>query len=466
MKRGNFIRGSVNLFYESIVAMITPYMPYTVTEAFCVFFSVMLLLRLKKSLGSEKEILTLRIMFAINIILLLMDILWALTEDDILHPSVIVNLSFNAVADMSVSLGCYFWFRFTDQRLHYPFSGNRTVAILMQIPVIVICVLDIITIFTGWFFYIDGNNHYMETDALYIQGAVNCFYLVIPTAFSIIRFVKYRRGEYLIYALYILGPVFCMLFEDVFPTIPVLALIVFTALLIMFLAIYVDREKEILEKKRELAETHAAILEKEQELTQSRVAIMLSQIQPHFLYNSLTAIQTLCHGKAPEAEESIVQFADFLRGNLDSLSQKDAIPFQKELTHTQNYLNLETRRFGEDTLHVEYNIEAKDFRIPALTLQPVVENAVRYGVMQREEGGTVWISSVETDEAFVVTVKDDGVGFDVSIPKADGRTHIGISNVRGRLEKMCDGSLTIESVPDKGTTSVITIPKKEPVYLE
>ncbi|MCI1723431.1 MAG: histidine kinase [Lachnospiraceae bacterium] len=243
--------------------------------------------------------------------------------------------------------------------------------------------------------------------------------------------------------------------------VPILALTVFAAMLLLFLVIYVDREREFLESRRELSESRAAVLQKEQELDRSRMAIMLSQIQPHFLYNTLTAIQTMCHGKAPEAEESIVQFSHFLRGNLDALSQSDPIPFRSELAHTQNYLNLEIKRFGENTLHIKYSIESEDFRIPTLTLQPLVENAVRYGVMQREEGGTVWISSVERSDSFVVTVRDDGAGFDVNVPKADGRTHIGINNVRNRLEKMCGGTLVITSVPDKGTTAVITIPKNE-----
>lgn len=216
------------------------------------------------------------------------------------------------------------------------------------------------------------------------------------------------------------------------------------SLCIIYMWIHVDRGRQIAEKEKELSEY--------------RMSIMLSQIQPHFLYNTLAVIQDMCHGKAPEAEQTIIEFAEFLRGNLDSLSQHKPILFEKELRHTGNYLALERKRFG-DLLNVEYDIRADQFRLPALSLQPIVENAVRYGVMQRENGGTVRISSAETEHAYTVTVTDDGVGYDVMVPKQDGRTHIGITNVRNRLETMCGGSLTIKSDPGRGTVAVITIPK-------
>ena len=222
--------------------------------------------------------------------------------------------------------------------------------------------------------------------------------------------------------------------------------------------LYLDRSN-----KREILFFRSDItgeIKQEREMSELRKKIMLSQIQPHFLYNTLAVLQDMCHGKAPEAEQTTIEFAEFLRGNLDSLSQSEPIPFEQELRHTKNYLTLETKRFG-DLLKVDYDIRATAFSLPALTLQPIVENAVRYGVMQREDGGTVRITAEEKDNTFVVTVVDDGVGYDVMVPKADGRTHIGITNVRSRLETMSHGTLKISSVPGKGTTAVITIPKEE-----
>ena len=230
-------------------------------------------------------------------------------------------------------------------------------------------------------------------------------------------------------------------------------------MVIIFLFLQAEQGRRAAEQDRLVAEQKRLVAEKENLLMQSRVSIMLSQIQPHFLYNALSAIQYMCHGKAPEAEQATIQFAEFLRGNLDSLQADAPIPFRQELKHTQNYLWLEKQRF-EDDLRVEYDIQAEDFNIPALTLQPIVENAVRYGVMKKEYGGTVHIASRETPDAFVVTVSDDGAGFDPYIPKADGRTHIGISNVGERLRIMCGGRLDITSTPGEGTVAKISVPKE------
>ena len=197
----------------------------------------------------------------------------------------------------------------------------------------------------------------------------------------------------------------------------------------------------------------------EKELVQNRIAIMLSQIQPHFLFNALTAIKQLCAIDPVKAEEAIGQFAGFLRGNLDSLSHTGAISFEKELTHIENYLSLEKMRFGK-RLNIAYNIDVSDFSLPPLTVQPLVENAVRYGVTKKPSGGTVTLSTRETEDAVILTISDDGVGFDPSVKKEDGRSHIGIDNVRSRLENQCGGRLTVTTEPGSGTTATIILPKK------
>lgn len=125
-------------------------------------------------------------------------------------------------------------------------------------------------------------------------------------------------------------------------------------------------------------------------------SIMLSQIQPHFLYNSLVVIRQLCREDPRLAEETVDEFACYLRGNLDSLRLKHPISFEKEMRHTQTYLAIEQKRFGH-RLKVIYKVQFKDFSLPALTLQPIVENAVRYGVTKKKEGGTVTISVDKAD---------------------------------------------------------------------
>lgn len=198
--------------------------------------------------------------------------------------------------------------------------------------------------------------------------------------------------------------------------------------------------------------------EQEAELVESRVSIMLSQIQPHFLYNSLTSIAYLC-GKDPDgAKRAINDFADYLRGNMDSLKQKTPVPFEMELKHIKIYLSLEKMRFEEE-LQITYDIQTMDFRIPSLTIQPLVENAVKHGVGKAPNGGPVVIGTREKEDCYEVIVADDGVGFDVNQQAEDGKTHIGIANVRSRLWEMSRATLDISSEPGKGTTATVTIPK-------
>ena len=198
--------------------------------------------------------------------------------------------------------------------------------------------------------------------------------------------------------------------------------------------------------------------EQEAELMEGRVSIMLSQIQPHFLYNSLTSIAYLC-GKDPDgAKRAINDFADYLRGNMDSLKQKTPVPFEMELKHIKIYLSLEKMRFEEE-LQITYDIQTMDFRIPSLTIQPLVENAVKHGVGKAPNGGTVVIGTREKEDCYEVIVADDGVGFDVNQQAEDGKTHIGIANVRSRLWEMSRATLDISSEPGKGTTATVTIPK-------
>ena len=196
----------------------------------------------------------------------------------------------------------------------------------------------------------------------------------------------------------------------------------------------------------------------DKELAEKKIAIMLSQIQPHFLYNILGSIEWLCETNPQKAQEATDELARFLRGNMDSLQSTRVIPASRELEHVRCYLNLERIRFGAH-LRVEYAIETSDFFLPALSLQPLVENAVRHGVTKREEGGTIWISARETEESYQVTIRDDGVGFDPVRVRGDGREHVGIENVRSRLTAQCGGTLCIASQEGVGTVAQVRIPK-------
>lgn len=197
----------------------------------------------------------------------------------------------------------------------------------------------------------------------------------------------------------------------------------------------------------------------QKELESGRIAVMLSQIQPHFLYNSLTSVMDLCDSNPKQAKAAIADFADYLRGNLSALKTEKLIPFARELEHMEKYLRLEKLRFQEE-LEIVYDIRCKDFQLPALSVQPLVENAVKHGLGRKAGGGTVTIRTLETETEYIIEVVDDGVGFAEGEYADDGADHIGLENIRKRLDMMQSAKLEIESVKGEGTLSRILIPKR------
>lgn len=196
----------------------------------------------------------------------------------------------------------------------------------------------------------------------------------------------------------------------------------------------------------------------EELIAQQRVRIMMSQIQPHFLYNTIATFKALCRTDPEKAATVAEKFGRYLRDNLDSLSSEELIPVEKELEHTRVYADIEMVRF--ENIHVEYKIEDMGYSLPTLTIQPIVENAIRHGVRIREEG-IVRVCLRLSEQYHEIVVSDNGIGFDISKTNNSKGTHIGIKNVRERLEKLCGGTMTVDSVPDKGTTVTIRIPKTE-----
>lgn len=198
--------------------------------------------------------------------------------------------------------------------------------------------------------------------------------------------------------------------------------------------------------------------ELERELEKADMAVMISQIQPHFLYNALNTIKSLIRRDPKTAEKAVIDFSYYLRGNMDSLTHSEPISFRTELQHIQYYCNIELLRFA-DKLKIEYDIQEDNFTVPTLSVQPLVENAIKHGVTKRPEGGTVKLSTRKDAENYIVQVSDDGVGFDPTAALAeDGRSHVGLSNIRYRFSHMMHAEVTVDSTPSVGTTVTVYIP--------
>lgn len=209
-----------------------------------------------------------------------------------------------------------------------------------------------------------------------------------------------------------------------------------------------------LSKAKEL-ETEKIVLNAQ--LTESRISTMMSQIRPHFIYNTLGSIEQLCIIDPPKAGELVHNFAKYLRGNFGELDNPKPILMSQEMEHVRHYISIENVRFPDMTFSFEMNSD--DFHIPALTIQPIVENAIKHGLMKLSKGGTIRVVSYETESHYCVSVEDDGVGFDTDV-LLDERKHVGIRNIRGRLKAMVNGTLEIESRVGIGTTVLIKIPKE------
>ncbi len=191
-------------------------------------------------------------------------------------------------------------------------------------------------------------------------------------------------------------------------------------------------------------------------LAEQRIQIMMSQIQPHFLFNTLSTIQALCRMDPDKAFDTLGKFGVYLRQNIESLNRTELIPIHEELQHTRVYAEIEMVRFP--SIQVEYDIQDEDFLIPALTIQPLVENAIRHGVRIRKNGLVKVVTRKEKDK-YIIEIIDNGKGFDEKTAIQMDPSHIGIRNVRERVEKMCGGKLLINSKLDEGTTVIIRIPQ-------
>ena len=194
------------------------------------------------------------------------------------------------------------------------------------------------------------------------------------------------------------------------------------------------------------------------ELTESRISTMMSQIRPHFIYNTLGSIEQLCDIDPQKAGELVHDFSKYLRGNFGELDNPRPILMSQEMDHVRHYVSIENVRFPDMTFTFE--MDSNDFHIPALTVQPIVENAIKHGLMKLQKGGSIHVVSYETETDYCVSVVDDGVGFDTSLLH-DERKHVGLRNIRERLKAMVNGTIEIESVMGKGTKVLIKIPKEE-----
>jgi hypothetical protein len=195
-------------------------------------------------------------------------------------------------------------------------------------------------------------------------------------------------------------------------------------------------------------------IKRDEELRETRITALMSQIRPHFVHNTLTSVYYLCETDPPLAQQVLLNFTRYLQGNFSSISKKEPVPFSEEIEQTRAYFAVEQARFPGE-LDISYELDFTAFKLPPLTLQPIVENSVKHGLGKGSDHISIHVKSEQLGGSARITIDDDGPGFrEVD----DGRIHTGIQNVRDRLQLMSRGSLEIKNRPEGGTRVIISVP--------
>ena len=197
------------------------------------------------------------------------------------------------------------------------------------------------------------------------------------------------------------------------------------------------------------------------------IAWLQSQIQPHFLYNTLNSIAALSITDPGKMRILLHEFSNYLRLSFDFKNTSPLIDLEHELSLIRSYVYIEQQRFG-DRLKVEWDVEdGIDILVPPLSIQPLVENAIKHGLMSRDRSGTVSISIHRREGDVEIAVQDDGVGMQkeqieqlLSAPFHD-KSNVGLLNIERRLKQLFHSGLHIQSEPNLGTVIRFSIPGKK-----
>ena len=276
--------------------------------------------------------------------------------------------------------------------------------------------------------------------------------LLIPPAmlmlFNMIALLKYKNDmtarQQKALTVYLFIPFACMIIQML--SYGFLLIVIGSSVSALFMLIFIlqDQMEKYIVKLEENAKAQASI--------------NVLQMRPHFIYNTMTSIYYLCEQDPKKAMDTINNFTNYLRKNFSAIAKEGTIPFKEELEHARTYLAVEMVRF-EGKLFVEFDTPHINFRIPPLTLQPIIENSVKYGVDPDLEPLYISVQTNETANGSEIIVTDNGPGFNENEYKNTGEPHIAINNIRERLALMCNGSISFSDREGGGTIVKIYIPR-------
>ena len=299
---------------------------------------------------------------------------------------------------------------------------------VMLILVLVEVALLLLNAFTHMFFEVNDSGIYSYTQYKWVLNSVE-FIMMGVIALVVTFYEPNFRKKVSLYSVMLL-PMAALAAEWFVIGVSMLGIAVLFSLLIIYGNFYVGRSEDLVKK--------------DGELMQQRANILVSQIQPHFLYNALTSIMNI-KGNPPETRDAIASFGKYLRGNLDILRQKGPISIMFELNHIDTYMELVNLNFGNG-IHFETEIQDRTFLLPALTLQTLIESVIELGYGHSNPQGTMTlITFCDRDYHYAELSDDNGIirkCYDLAEGSID---KFGLSSVNLRLKEMVDGDISFRS---------------------
>ena len=316
----------------------------------------------------------------------------------------------------------------------------------IQFPLLI---LLLITPFTGAIYRINENNEYVRSWGYYIWQTVSILTFIV---IGITLVLKWRRIKVFVRQAILTVGAFavCGIVGNCVSDISMSnIMVIFVALMLFFL--YEDiRTRTIVKNINKLEHTKSRLAE-------SRLTMMTAQIKPHYIYNSMNVIRELCYSDPDLAAETISHFSSYLQGKIEAFSGNGLTTFEREMSLVNEYIAIE---YVDDNkkFKVDFDLKYTDFEIPALTVQPLVENAVKHGIDRYSDKSIVRISSFEEDGNIVIDVYDNATAEEGDDSLFAEKRGIGLNNAAERLKLMCGGKLQI-SHDENGTSARIMIPK-------
>ena len=322
-------------------------------------------------------------------------------------------------------------------------KNKRNILHIINISIFALYILlDIINIFTGIFFEASNGEYVRSKTMIFSQGYQFVMFVVVFLVAALNKKLVIR--EKISFSIYCCIPLISIFLQYIFKGYAIAYASIIISDEILFFFVNVQRGIQLIREQEKVKD--------------AEIKLMISQIQPHFIYNSLSSISTLIDIDPKKAQTTLDIFTEYLRRNLSSMTETRFIPFEEELKHIKVYLSLEKIRFN-DRINVIYDIKTTDFMLPSLTIQPIVENACKHGILKKLEGGTITIKTREDDLKYIIEIIDDGVGFNINDIDFKNGNHYGLNNIKYRIDKMANGNMVIESKVGEGTKVIVTFNK-------